>query len=381
MNVRRNILFVDDEPTFLKSVGRMLHDERFVWEIAFAGGTDEALAAVRRRPFDAVVADIRMPDRNGFVLLAKLCADPATKDIPVIILTGDEDAELKATALELGAMDLLNKPVRTEDLVARLQSALRLKDAQDQLAALNRDLEMKVAMRTRELAHSRLQIIWRLAKAGEYRDVTTGNHVIRVGCYARALAEQLGMPDDFVEMLSLTAPLHDIGKIGIPDRILLKLDRLTAEEERIMHRHCIIGADILAQQPRCMRQFLARNGAFRGDDCATHPDRLLETAAAIALSHHEKWDGLGYPHGLAGEHIPIEARIVAAADLYDALGSVRPYKPAFPDEKVYETMKREAGHHLDPRIHEAFEACIEALRAVRCKLADNMYPVDSDVTP
>jgi response regulator RpfG family c-di-GMP phosphodiesterase len=371
--MKQNILFVDDEPNFLDGLRRQLREQRHMWDLNFAYSVAEAWDKLREQRFDAVVSDITMPGKTGFDLLENIRSADHTRDVPVIMLTGLNERSLKRRALDLGASDLLNKPVDPEDLVARLRSVLRLKSYQDELKVQNNILEQKVQERTKELADSRLDIIWRLAKAAEFRDEEMGNHVVRVGCYCRVLAESLGMDRNFVEMLFLSSPLHDIGKIGIPDSILLKQDRLTPSEWGLMKQHCVIGAEILRQDAKVMRAFVTwekRN--LEGKPHTENP--LLKMASEIALTHHEWWDGKGYPQELSGEEIPLASRIVSIADVYDALGSARPYKPAYHESETLSIMKEEVGRHFDPEVYAAFERCIEQFRAIRTQLADVACP-------
>ena len=364
----RKLLFVDDEPNVLEAFIRMLRPERKEWDIRTANSADEALQLVAAEPVDAIVSDYSMPGRNGFYLLQTIrTIEP---DLPFIIVTGNQDAGLKRNALELGATDLLNKPVDRDDLVARLRNVLRLKQYQDALKFHTTHLEELVQERTAELEASRHEIIWRLAKAGELRDEDTGNHVIRVGCYCRIIAEHLGLSKDFVRLIFLSSPLHDIGKIGVPDTILLKRGPLTDEEWSVMRSHCRHGAEILRQDTKLMQAIKdwAPAGTMDSNHRFTHP--ILEMASRIALSHHEKWAGNGYPHGLSGEDIPLEARIVAVADVFDALGSPRPYKPALPDEKVMEIMAEGRGTHFDPKVYDAFMRALPEIKQVREHFAD-----------
>ena len=368
--MKSHILFVDDEPNVLKGLQRILRAERDRWEMSFAGGADEALELMTTVEFDAVVSDVNMPGKDGFWLLAQTRSDERTRDVPVIILTGRDDSGIKRQALDLGATDLLNKPVEAQDLIARIRSAIRLKSFQDELKNQNAVLERKVAQRTADLADSRLDIIWRLGKAGEYRDEATGNHVVRVGCYSRALAEAMGMGADFVERVFLASPLHDIGKIGIPDRILLKRGPLTDQEWGVMRQHCVMGAEILRQDPESTNVFQRWHRQPAGDTPRHSDNPFLQMAATIAETHHERWDGSGYPHGLSGEAIPLESRITAWSDVYDALGSERPYKPAYGDAEVLEILRGEVGRHFDPQVHVAFERSIDEFHSIRAELAD-----------
>lgn len=368
--MKMRILFVDDEPNVLDGLRRMLRTERDRWGMSFVGGVDAALDVLRTADFDVVVSDVNMPGKDGFSLMTEMRIDTRTRDIPVIILTGRDDSGIKRRALDLGATDLLNKPVDSQDLIARLRSVIRLKTYQDQLKDQNAVLERKVEQRTVDLVDSRLDIIWRLGKAAEFRDEDTGNHVARVGCYCRVLAERLGADSKFVEMLFLTSPLHDIGKIGIPDAILLKRGPLNEDEWNVMRRHCVIGAKILREDSKVMNAFLAWRGGRRRNHNGNGKNHILKMASSIALTHHERWDGTGYPAGLAGEEIPLESRIVALSDVYDALCSERPYKPAFSEAEALSIIRDEAGRHFDPAVCAAVDESLKELRTIRTELCD-----------
>ena len=371
--MKRRILFVDDEPNVLDGLRRMLRAERDRWDMSFVDGAHAALDEMRSVSFDAVVSDVNMPGIDGSALLTEIRSNDRTRDIPVIILTGRNESGIKQRAPDLGATDLLNKPVDPQDLIARLRSAILLKEYQDELKAQNVILEMKVEQRTAELANSRLDIIWRLGKVAEYRDEETGNHVVRVGCYSRVIAETLGADREFVEMLFVTSPLHDLGKIGIPDAILLKRGPLNEEEWEIMKQHCAIGAEILCEESKVMNAFLAwRGGRTCGHDGNTR-NPILKIASSIALTHHEWWDGTGYPAGYAGEDIPLEARILALSDAYDVLCFERPYKPARPEAEALKIIRDEGGRHFDPEVHAAFEKSIAELRTIRTELHNEVY--------
>jgi len=353
-NPRKKLLFVDDERNILDMLGRMLGQCGESWEGEFCLSVDEALAALHRTEFDTVVADIRMPKKDGFALIEAMRTDDSLRNIPIIVLTGEGDRTLKRRVLEMGATDLLNKPVSREDLIARLRSALRLKEYQDQLENQVDVLDGLVRERTKELEHSHREVVWRLAKAGEYRDDQTGNHVARVAWCSCLLAEGIGMDPEFTELLFQTSPLHDIGKIGIPDRILLKEGCLTPEERAVIERHAEVGESILRQAPKSVALLPHMNIRASLPVGNGSPSGLIKMASIIARHHHEKWNGSGYPDKLVGAEIPIEARIVALADVYDALLSKRPYKPPMGQSDALAIVQEESGRHFDPQIVKSF---------------------------
>ncbi len=363
------ILLVDDEPAVLEAMMRGLRGQQVPWDLHSVTGVDLALDLLEQRPLDAVVTDVNMPGRDGLELLHLMQQQERWRHIPVLIVTGLREQRIRRQALEAGATDFLYKPVELVDLRARLQNALRLKASQDALRAANDELELRIRLRTRELEDARIDILWRLAKAAEYRDEQTGQHVVRVACYSRVLAHHLGLSDRFADMLAMTSPLHDVGKIGVPDAILLKPGPLTPDERRVMQKHCEIGAGILLSNPH-----EPNDGPVSPAACAwpakAVPNELLQMAASIALYHHEWWNGTGYPLGLAGERIPLAARLVALADVYDALSSDRPYRPALPEEEVARLVGAEANTHLDPRVAQAFGELRDTFRQIRGALAD-----------
>lgn len=360
---------MDDEPNFLNGIRLMLRGFRGEWDLQFAGSGDEALALSLLHDFDVIVSDVTMPGMTGLDLLRELRALPRTANTPVIMLTGNAEADLKRRALNLGATDLLNKPVTPEDLQARIRSVLRLKAYQDELEESNATLERKVRERTAQLELSHRDILWRLAKAGEFRDEETGDHVMRVASCSGILAETLGLDSAAVESIFLTSVLHDIGKIGIPDAILLKDGSLSDQERRVMHSHCAIGASILREAPKGLRAFLEwRPGASAAE--VIEDDALRAMAAEIALTHHEKWDGSGYPGRLKGDAIPIAGQIVAVADVYDALRSERPYKKPFSKDETLSIMRLVCGVHFAPDVFDAFEAAEPEFDRVRQRHAN-----------
>jgi putative two-component system response regulator len=284
------------------------------------------------------------------------------------------DHDLKTKVLNLGAVDLLTKPVESDELIARLKNMLQMKAYQDELRGRNNVLTEKIDQQDLGLAQSRMSIVCRLGMAAEFRDEDTGNHVIRVGCFSRAVAAAMDMPRSFLEMLLLAAPLHDIGKIGIPDSVLLKPGPLSDEEWTIMQRHCEIGDRILREQSKAVVPlfdwYAVEPRLMR--DALENQDPMLDMAASIALTHHEKWDGTGYPQRLAREAIPQESRIVAIADVFDALTSNRPYRTARPEEEALTIIETTVGSHFDPQVYAAFLKALPTIRDIRTRFNDDI---------
>lgn len=372
--MKKQILIVDDDERVLDALRRVLQHQTDDWSMTFMRRPEDAWESLLQTAYDAVVTDVRMPGMDGIQLLERIRATEKTKDVPVVVLTGLNDRDLKERALLSGAVDLLNKPINTGQLVARLKNVLQAKASQDELRHANEMLVEMVQRQKVDLAQTRMSVVCRLGMAAEFRDEDTGNHVIRVGCFSRAIAAALDMPRPFMEMLLLAAPLHDIGKIGIPDGVLLKPGPLTDEEWVIMQRHCEIGECILREQSKVMIPmfdwYAVEPPAMK--DTLENRDPVLEMAATIALSHHEKWDGSGYPRGLAGEDIPIESRIVAVADVFDALTSTRPYRPARPEAEALTIMDSTASSHFDPRVYAAFTRSLPEIRSIRERFADDV---------
>jgi putative two-component system response regulator len=340
------ILMIDDVAVNSKVVKAYLAHEGFE---NFTSLTDsmQAVAAIYREDPDILLLDLMMPEVSGLEILAALRADAQYARLPILILTSAESRDLRSEALRLGATDFLSKPVDSDDLVPRVRNALLSKIYQD-------TLESKVRERTRDLERSRLEIIHCLARAAEYRDNETGRHVIRVSKYVAIIAEELGFKGEPLSLIEQASTLHDVGKIGIPDAILLKPEKLTTEEFETMQKHCGFGKKIFETFPVDEVERLRQHTHFGGtilDGCSSP---VIELARSIALTHHEKWDGSGYPLGLAGEQIPLEGRITAVADVFDALSSKRPYKPAFPLAKCISILEEGRAKHFDPRVLDAF---------------------------
>jgi putative two-component system response regulator len=315
-----------------------------------------------------------MPVVSGLDILQQLRADEAFVDLPVVILTAATDRATKLEALRLGATEFLNKPADSAELEARIRNVLKVKAHQDWLKHYAWELELEVAIRTTELVHAHLEVIECLAKVGEYRDTDTGNHVLRVGCYAGIIARHLGLPLELAERIRLAAPLHDIGKVGIPDAILHKPGKLEHWEMEVMQQHSPFGRKLCENSPEDRASAFIAHSLAGVEIVAKSSSPVLQMAASIAHTHHEKWDGTGYPQGLAGEAIPIEGRITAVADVFDALCSRRPYKPAFPLEKALEIIRQGRGTHFDPAVVDAFFRGLEEILAAQRQFADEMTP-------
>jgi putative two-component system response regulator len=302
----------------------------------------DALTRTAAEQYDLVLVDNIMPDMDGVEVTRRLRARDAYRLVPIIMVTSDSDQRLRVDAIGAGATDFINKPFDRTELLARVRNLLALREAQIELADRAHWLVREVESATRHLIEREEEVIWRLARAIEYRDGDTGEHVSRVAAICRILAGAMGLSEERCRIIYLAAPLHDIGKIAIADAILGKPGKLTPEEMNEMRKHVTIGARIL------------ENGS----------SDLIRIAELIAQSHHERWDGTGYPDGLSGYDIPVEARIVALADVFDALCSVRPYKSAWPVERAREEVRRLRGTHFDPACVDAFDACWPEIAAV-----------------
>jgi putative two-component system response regulator len=326
------ILIVDDDAANIHFLERLLAYGGYT-DINSANSGASALAYAIGNGPDLILLDLHMPEMDGFQVLEALrtSAGPGLY-VPILIYTADITFDARKRALELGASDFLTKPADAQEILLRMRNFLVIRDLHLNLSAQKENLESLVRDRTRELEQSQFEVVERLAMAGEKRDDDTGAHTRRVGLMSAAICEAMGYPSQTVELMKSSARLHDLGKIGISDTILLKPGRLTQEEFREMQLHCAAGAKILS------------NGRTP----------LLQMAERIARSHHERFDGTGYPDGLAGADIPIEARIVAVADVFDALTHARPYKPAWEFDTAIEEIKKGSGSQFDPDAVAAF---------------------------
>jgi putative two-component system response regulator len=325
-DARPHLLVVDDEPTNLQVLRHVLDKD---YRLLFATDGTRALQLARQQQPRLVLLDVMMPGMDGYAVCAALKADPATAAIPVIFVTALTDAADETRGFDAGGVDYITKPVSAPVVRARVRTHLSL-------------------VRTEELRETRLQIVQRLGRAAEYKDNETGMHVIRMSHFAHRLALAAGCGEEWADDLLNAAPMHDVGKIGIPDAVLQKPGPLDAQEWATMRRHPEIGAEIIGE----------------------HPSGVLRLARSVALAHHEKWDGSGYPAGLAGAQIPLEARIVALADVFDALTSVRPYKKAWAPEDAMAHISAQAGQHFDPALARLFTPLLPELQEIRSRWAD-----------
>lgn len=336
------IIVVDDERSNRVALQRTLEDIGFQ-DLVVLGSGEDALVAVVETPPDLLILDLHMPEMDGFHVLETLQPHlEADGFLPILVVTGDKKWEHRQRALRMGAKDFLNKPFDVSELGARVLNLLQTRKLHLQMRDTNALLEVRVHQRTRELGIAKNEILFRLARAAEYRDDVTGRHAERVGVAAALLGEALGLDAATCDMIRQTAPLHDVGKIAIPDAILLKRGRLTEEEMENMRRHTTIGADLLANST----------------------SELVEEARVIALTHHERWDGAGYPRGLRRKEIPVQGRLVAVADAMDALTHERPYKPAFPFEESMRRLLAESGTAFDPAVIAALESTAFRVRDI-----------------
>lgn len=347
-------MIVDDEVANVLVARKMLERAGYT---SFETTTDSSttLNLLQQTNPDVLLLDINMPKVDGIQILSQVRSIDQFRHLPVLILTANTDSAVKLRCLELGATDFLVKPVDPVELAPRVRNALLAKSYQDQLQTHAASLEVEVQRRTQELEQSRREVIYCLARAAELRDNDTGNHVIRVGRYAGIIAANLGLPEWFVSDIELAAQLHDVGKIAVPDAILLKPGKLEPEEFDVIKSHVKYGRQII--KPYASNDAsVMRNHVDVGAEMLRDGSSLMRLAASIAQTHHERWDGTGYPLGLAGEDIPLEGRITAVADVYDALSSERPYKKAMPREKCFEILEEGRNKHFDARALDAFFA-------------------------
>lgn len=340
------VLVVDDTPENIDILSGTLRSE---YKVKAALNGEKALKIAATEPQPAIILlDIMMPGIDGYEVCRQLKANPATAKIPVIFVTAKSDEEDEKRGLELGAVDYITKPINPSIVEARVHTHLSLYDQ-------NLALEKKVRERTEELNDTRLTIIHRLGRAAEFKDNETGLHVIRMSHYSRLIAEALDFNEDWPDLIFNAAPMHDIGKIGIPDNILLKSGKLDDKEWNLMRKHPKFGADIL------------------GD----HNSEIMKTSKVIAISHHEKWDGSGYPNKLKGDEIPISGRVVAIADVFDALTTERPYKKAWTVKDAVKLLDENSGSHFDPNLVPLFHEVLPSILDIKDTYAESTAEISS----
>jgi putative two-component system response regulator len=336
-----HILVVDDNILNVQILKKILTNAGFINITATTDSTN-ALALYKETQPDLVLLDLNMPKLDGFGVMLQLSLLNPDDYLPVLILTAEEES-IRFKALQSGAKDFLHKPYEHLDVLLKSRNIIEVRLLYNQIKNHNVSLEQQVNERIKEIRDTRLDVIQRLAVAAELRDAGTVRHIYRMSKYCHLLASAIGFTKEQSELLLTTAPLHDIGKIAIPDSILLKPSSLTPEEFEVIKTHTTLGAKMLS-----------------GSDSV-----FLKMAENIAMTHHEKWDGSGYPRGIRGEEIPLVGRICAIADVFDALSSARPYKPAWEFDKTMDEIRRLKGTHFDPKLIEAFESIKNEVKAVR----------------
>ncbi|MFQ5449485.1 MAG: HD-GYP domain-containing protein [Nitrospinaceae bacterium] len=345
------ILIIDDEEGNVRVLERLLKQAGFI-NIYSLTDSRQAIENYRKIRPDLVLLDLKMPHLDGFGVMDALKTMNGDSYLPVLVITAQRDHTTRLKALRSGAKDFLSKPFQMTEALTRVRNMLEVRLLHNKVIDQNRNLESKVRDRTRELEESRLEIIHRLGRAAEYRDNETGLHVIRMSHLCGRLGREAGLDEARCELLLHAAPLHDIGKIGIPDQILLKAGKLSEEEWEMMRLHPIIGAEILS-----------------GSD-----SEMMQLAELMCRTHQERWDGSGYPMGLQGEEIPLEGRIVALCDVFDALVCKRPYKEAYSMEKAMEILESKSGIDFDPQLVEAFKRILPEIGEIMKEFAELDQP-------
>lgn len=325
------ILIVDDQKLHVLLLEKILKTAGYI-NLYSTTDPRQVISIYHNFQPDLILLDLKMPNVDGFQIMQQLKDLKKDRYLPILAISAEKGQEIRLRALEAGATDFLNKPYENVEVLVRIRNMIEIHVLDEQVRSQNKILEVRVAERTKELYDTRLDIVRRLARAAEYRDNDTGMHVIRMSQYCAKLGKAAGLSDAQCDLLLTASPLHDVGKIGIPDSVLLKPGKLTPEEWEIMKTHTFIGGELLAG--------------------STSP--LMKMAEMIAASHHEKWDGTGYPKGLKGEDIPLVGRICAICDVFDALTSKRPYKQAWSVEDAVTEIKNQSGKQFDPHLVECF---------------------------
>ncbi len=347
------ILIVDDVPKNLLVLGSILSSKGYHFTPACSG--EQALKIIEKRPPDLILLDVMMPDMDGYEVSETLKESSETKEIPIIFLTARVEPEDIVKGFEAGGVDYITKPFNPTELLARIRTHLELRQARKELSKQNIILEKKIKERTKELYDSRVEVAHRLVFAAEYKDPETGSHIRRMSHYSALIARAYGLNEKECEQILIASSMHDLGKIGIPDNILLKPGKLEKDEWEIMKTHSNIGAKILANSN----------------------STLIKAAQIIAISHHEKWNGSGYPQGLKKEAIPLIGRITAVADVFDALTSRRPYKEAWSIDKAVEEIKAGKESHFDPELVDKFLESLPEILNIKERFSDSEQSVSS----
>ena len=345
MEAQKTILIVDDTELNVEILMDLLEDK---YDILASLDGQDALEIVQEENIDLILLDIMMPGIDGFEVCKRLKSNPQTSGIPIIFITAKTDDDSIEKAYELGGVDYITKPFRAKEVLSRIANHLSLSEQNHMLEYMVKEKTKELNDLNKELEETQREVIFTMGAIGERRSKETGNHVKRVALYSEILAKYYGLPDNEVQLLKEASPMHDIGKIAIPDNILNKPARFTPEEFEIMKEHSSLGYEMLKHSKR----------------------PLLKTAAIVAQQHHEKWDGTGYPNGLKKEEIHIYGRITALADVFDALGSNRVYKKAWSDEKIFALFKEERAKHFDPQLVDIFFDNLDEFLIIRDTLLD-----------
>jgi two-component system response regulator RpfG len=347
------VMIIDDQFVGRRVLGEIVRSISQRITIESFSDPEEALASFSGPLPDLILLDYKMPKMNGIDLIRAFREKPSGEDIPIIMVTILEDKNIRYQALDAGATDFLTRPLDQIECQCRCRNLLSLRKMTLEMQTHSRFLEREVAEATHLQRQRERETLLRLARAGEFHDFETGNHVVRMARYAKLIAQAMGLPEDHCETIELSAPMHDIGKIGIPDHILKKPGALTAEEYEVIKMHPMIGHQILKESS----------------------SRYIEMGSVIALAHQERYDGSGYPFGLLGKEIPLEARIVAVADVFDALTSVRPYKDAWPLDRAVAYLREYSGILFDPECVEAFFRQTDEIRRISIVMGDTEDPM------
>ena len=353
--IKNTVLVIDDQTTSRAILEQIV---RGIDANVVVQGFDNPLEAIRwasHRVADLILVDFQMPEMDGIELVRRIRLLSEYENVPIVMVTVNDEREIRYSALDAGVTDFLHKPVDARECMARCRNLLMLRRQQLVLEDRKKLLESMIDEATLEVREREKETLHRLARAGEFRDAQTGNHIFRMARYSRLIAEAVGLSSVESETIELAAPLHDIGKIGIPDHILMKTSRLTEAEARQMRTHPQMGYEILK------------------DSLSDY----VRMGALVALGHHEKFDGTGYPQGLVGDHIPLAARIVAVADVFDALTSARPYKPAWSPGDAFNYLQAQSGSHLDPFLVRAFMKERERALQIHRELGDELQPASA----